>query len=688
MKLKNIDFIKATIERQRPKTGERGLIENQTPQIEPETDERRILRYEHLANHRFEPFDSAKERILGHNDLMPVNYLLTGYLSAIPVCRIHIRNESGRNEGFGTGFLVSPTLLLTNHHVLESPDMAEKSYAEFNFQYRLEGIPAATSLFKFQPGLFFTTHPDLDFTLVALSPVAHNDHRPIADFGYLYLNEHTGKALVSEYLSIIQHPGGGYKQIAMRENRLMTSPPGSHFITYSTDTTQGSSGSAVFNDQWQVVALHHSGVPRMDSAGNYLCKDGTVWKPGMEENLLDWLSNEGVRISSVLDWVKTNHAGNALIDEMLEQMPFPAQNYLPQLQVNALQNIPNPYVNLTPASIQSLFNQQKITLPVELTIHFKTPETKTGKEENIHAATDDRPENDPGFEVKKSKKPDYSNRNGYDSAFLPHCDFCIETELLTEGLQDLLAPLLNPLPGNRYRLDYTNFSVYIHKHRKLCLMTAVNIDGNLTVEITRENTPWILDPRMSKIYQTGPAVYAKNDLDRGHLVKRLDPVWGTEAELANDDTFHFTNSAPQHKNLNQKTWLSLENYIFKNALLFGLKISVFTGPVFGQDDIPYRGVLLPLQFWKVVAMIKTDGTPSVSAYLLKQPDEIDDFRTTEGISEDGFGQFKTYQVSLKTIAGLTQIPFDRFSQYDPMATPQVEESVQLLEILDAGDLRL
>lgn len=83
-------------------------------------------------------------------------------------------------------------------------------------------------------------------------------------------------------------------------------------------------------------------------------------------------------------------------------------------------------------------------------------------------------------------------------------------------------------------------------------MTAVNIDGEQLGSIKRENTKWILDPRMNEKFQTGPRVYAKNDLDRGHMVRRLDPVWGEHAEAANDDTFHFTNSTPQHKNLNQK----------------------------------------------------------------------------------------------------------------------------------------
>ena len=688
MKLKNIDFIKSTQQRHTKLTGERGFLDKDKVTLDAETDERRILRLDHLTHNRFEPFDLAKERIMGRNDLMPVNYLLQGYLSAYSICRIHIRNENGRNEGFGTGFLISPQLLITNHHVLENEASALKSYAEFNYQYQLNGLPTMSDSFILAPEVFFATNKDLDYTIVAVQPQAVGSGKNIAGYGYLQLSESTAKALVTENLSIIQHPSGGFKQIAIRENQLITSDPNSDFITYATDTTQGSSGAAVFNDQWQVVALHHSGVPKTDAAGNILCKDGSIWQIGMEEYLIDWLSNEGVRISAILKDLQNTHSAHPLVMELITLPPFLAENLLS----NGLPDLPqippisHPNHTNTPSTKEQ--NTITFTLPLEITVKLGSL-TTAPVVQKITPVSNIQPNlSDPTYEVKKSKQPDYSGRNGYDSNFLEHQDFCIELEDLTVNHLCNIAPLLNPTPENKYRLDYYNFSVVMHKQRRLCLFTAVNINGNQTVENIRESTPWILDPRMSDLYQTGPKVYVSNDLDRGHMVKRLDPVWGAFADLANDDTFHFTNSTPQHKNLNQKTWLSLENYIFNNAMLAGLKISVFTGPIFSDEDIPYRGILLPLQFWKVVAMVKKDGTPSVSGYMLKQPDEIDDFKTTEGISDDGYGQFKTYQVPLARISTLTGIPFDQYSEYDPMAGLDFNESLNLIEIIGEADIKL
>ena len=62
-----------------------------------------------------------------------------------------------------------------------------------------------------------------------------------------------------------------------------------------------------------------------------------------------------------------------------------------------------------------------------------------------------------------------------------------------------------------------------------------------------------------------------------------------------------------------------------NALTSDLKVSVFSGPVLDDGDPSYRGVALPLQYWKIVAMVRTDGKPSVTAYLLSQSALLDEY---------------------------------------------------------------
>ena len=240
-------------------------------------------------------------------------------------------------------------------------------------------------------------------------------------------------------------------------------------------------------------------------------------------------------------------------------------------------------------------------------------------------------------------------------------------------------------------LAYHHFSVVMQRRRKLALFTAVNIDGGKADHPRRDRDAWIMDPRIPKSEQTGEEVYRANDLDRGHLVRRLDPAWGPQSLAAVDDTFHFTNCTPQHHEFNagQTLWLGLEDYVLQNALTSDLKVSVLSGPVLDEADPLYRGVALPLQYWKVVSMVRTDGKPSVTAYLLSQESLLDEFRIERapGALPESFsyGAYRTFQVPVRRIADLTGLDLAPYIAADPLerleTTGLPRELVQLDHIL-------
>ena len=270
----------------------------------------------------------------------------------------------------------------------------------------------------------------------------------------------------------------------------------------------------------------------------------------------------------------------------------------------------------------------------------------------------------------------YSNRNGYDSNFL---EKKVPLPTITGNLIDDVVKLKN---STEEELKYTNFSAVMSKSRGLAFYTAVNIDGSKLQQLERKNDVWYYDSRIERKFQYGPELYSNNDLDRGHLVRRLDPVWGSDFKDANEDTFHFSNCSPQHKNLNQKTWLGLEDYILRNADVHDLKVNVFTGPVFNQNDLIYRGkYLIPLEFWKVVTIVKNDDEHSISstAYLQTQKQLIEDLKFV-------FGEYKTYQVQVTKIESLTGLDFGNLRNFDPLSNIKGITPVKIIN--DEKDLIL
>jgi endonuclease G, mitochondrial len=253
------------------------------------------------------------EGLIAGNDLMSVNYLPLGQIASKPVCRIEVRNEQGRTLEWGTGFMVSPNLLITNQHVLESKENCRKTLIQFNYEDDENFLPKNDVTFLLDPDLFFHNTTALDLALVAVKQKDIHNEIPITEFGYIQLIEKSGKALIGEYATLIHHPNKEKKTISIRENRLVdtySDDPDSKVYHYLTDSLGGSSGSPVFNDQWKVFALHHGGKEKRDEQGRILALDNTVWEPHMGEEKKQYECNEGIRISKIIEYLRTINNSN------------------------------------------------------------------------------------------------------------------------------------------------------------------------------------------------------------------------------------------------------------------------------------------------------------------------------------------------------------------------------------------
>lgn len=250
----------------------------------------------------------------------------------------------------------------------------------------------------------------------------------------------------------------------------------------------------------------------------------------------------------------------------------------------------------------------------------------------------------------------FPGRNGYDVNFLGRS---LPLPTIAPELRDKVAPLLaNP---NESELTYTNFSIVMNKERRQPFFTAVNIDGAQIKDVPRDGK-WGIDGRIAREHQLGNEAYRSNPIDRGHMVRRRDPAWGSNAHQASNDTFAYTNAGLQHGSLNQKTWLDLENHILDTARSKEMKLTVLTGPVLRESDPSFdnRGRLrpptqMPQEFWKVVVWNDPQEGLKGSAFVLSQADYVG--RGTPFKSDFESGQFAVYQVPLKELEESTGLSF-------------------------------
>ena len=281
----------------------------------------------------------ALERILGNDDLVDRSFFERCLAVARSVGRIWIGVRGGRATGYGTGFLISPRLVMTNNHVLRSEHIAAASQIEMGYESTLSGI-SATSLFRFRPEEFFFTDPHLDYSVVAVESTSSNGGR-LRDFGWNSLVEAEGKTIISQWVNIIQHPNGNPKRYGLRENQIVDMLP--QFLHYRTDTAPGSSGSPVYNDVWEVVGLHHAGVWRTNAAGQILARNGQVWREDMGDDEIDWIANEGARISRVVAHLRSQPMNEAESQLFAQAFIMPPADLPPESHLCAasLANLPS-----------------------------------------------------------------------------------------------------------------------------------------------------------------------------------------------------------------------------------------------------------------------------------------------------------------------------------------------------------
>lgn len=642
------------------------------------------------------------ERVIGATtDFSPFAPSQLATKAAQPVGRIVTLPDGDREPvGIATGFLLPGNLLMTNHHVFQTASDTLNYGVNFNYYTDDRGINRGV-YFEFDAERFFIADRDFDFAIIAVKPKGLKGEA-LSDQGQIRLIEATGKILTGLPLNIVQHPGGGTRQFAFTNNLLLDILP-TGFLHYETDTDKGSSGSPVSNIDWELVGLHHCGVPLVRN-GDIITVRDTVWDREHEpESAIKWIANECARVSSIVGRLRALAAGSPAQQAVLSSLLTTTSD---PVAAAAATSVANTAGTFEIASLGALGGHMQS--PV---FSFSGPVTINIYPGAAPAAIPAPPATPDAFSTEEKSllfDTAYARRPGYQTDFLgveiplPGVAKELHEQLYSaadyqeyrKGYHNVpKLPLDHVEPSAPLVLPYHHYSLVLNKKYRMCQWTASNCDYRVSArqdqrkraELGGEN--WRFDPRVPEQYQLGNSdIYGPaKRIDRGHIVRREDNAWGDEGvqtDYANADTYHWTNCTPQHEAFNQENpkdnnpkktnvykdlgwkgiWGQFEGKLAKAVEKGGGQATIFAGPVlddhFDETDWGKGAVTIPKKFWKVVVVPKSNARLSqleVYSYLFDQEAAVDKFDLTyEGID---FPEFERNRTTLAAITELTGVLF-------------------------------
>ncbi len=208
-----------------------------------------------------------------------------------------------------------------------------KYEADFRRPENYLELLARLDKYEFDPTFWVTsTKPDLDYVLLKLKPLRNEPVSepfdkvdlaktlegvvvPLVTTQTLATDSDLQTSIESEFLTLIetkdfiapdpihmiQHPGGRPKQVVVFNNRLVNVYE--NFIEYDTDAEPGSSGSPLFNTEWQVVGIHQAALIDIDENSN-------------ERKVKGYL---GIRMDCILADLREQSSSNPELQDFVEK---------------------------------------------------------------------------------------------------------------------------------------------------------------------------------------------------------------------------------------------------------------------------------------------------------------------------------------------------------------------------------
>jgi hypothetical protein len=207
--------------------------------------------------------------IPSEDNLLDIHSLAGAIYSAQAVCQVDLPTI-----GVSTGFLIGPDLVLTTGHLFRDPILLKRASVTFDYRLDAAGVTQPGRVFPLKPDFYYSSLADeLDYALVRLAgqPLGERmlgevELGDLSMWDLLRMGKHRGylalaPRFIGEYdrVNIIQHPGGDPMKVVMTQN-YVTADMSQTRVQYVANTEPGSAGAPVFNQNWEVVALHNSGM--------------------------------------------------------------------------------------------------------------------------------------------------------------------------------------------------------------------------------------------------------------------------------------------------------------------------------------------------------------------------------------------------------------------------------------------
>jgi endonuclease G len=517
----------------------------------------------------------------------------------------------GPLDWVGTGWLVDEDILVTNRHV--AVEFAEANGEGFTFRQGEDG--------PLQAGVDFLEEIGSEKSrLFQLLYPMHIEEAPGPDVAFFRVSRVSGGKGLARHVELAE-------RVAQTNNVAVIGYP-----AYDSRIPDADLMSEIFGDVYDKKRLAPGAVTRVQA--NQILHNCTTLGGNSGSVVLDLDTGKALGLHFSGSFLTANYAVRAdVVAELLDRARRGVRRR-PAVEAQAP----------APAAAGGVVHQVTIPLTVTVTVGEPAAMPPSG----AGAGHDPRAPLDDDIAGEEGVVEDYRDREGYDPGFL---GVDVPLPSVTREARDVLEFELDGKVETELR--YEHFSTVMSRSRRVCMFSAVNIDGRQSRKTPRVGWRW--DPRIPRRQQIMNECYGPPPrFSRGHMTRREDPAWGSEAEAmrGNADSMHVTNTAPQMQAFNAPIWLALEDYALGHARQDKMRISVFTGPYLSASDPIRYGVRIPTLFWKVIAFIHDEtGELCATGY------EMDQTANLQPEAEFVFGPFRSPQLDMAV-----QVPVARIAR--------------------------